>query len=93
MTIKYGKCEKICVAFDEYTNISSTKGEEHARRAVVVSANVTIYEIMPVIAEREEFLRNTVKKVQFKDSISMILKGKKSMLLKAWNYNTNRNNM
>ena len=67
MTIKYGKFENICVVFDGYTNTLSTKGEEHARRAVVVAANVSTSEIMQVTTEREEFLRNTANKVQFID--------------------------
>ena len=67
MTIKYRKFENNCVSFDGYTNASSTKGEEHARRTIVVSANVTISEIMQVTSEREEFLRNTANKVQFID--------------------------
>ena len=67
MAIKYGKFENICVVFDGYTNTSSNNGEEHGRRAIVVSANVTISEIIQVTAEREEFLRNTANKVQFID--------------------------
>ena len=67
MTIKYRKVENNWVSFDGYTNASSTKGEEHARRTIVVSANVTISEIMQVTSEREEFLRNTANKVQFID--------------------------
>ena len=45
MKIKLGKFENICVAFDGYTNASSTKGKGNAQRIVVVSANITIYEI------------------------------------------------
>ena len=67
MIIKYGKVENICVVFDGCTNASSTKDEVHARCAVVVSANVTIYKIMQVTTERKEFLRKTANKVQFRD--------------------------
>ena len=53
MIIKYEKIENICVVFDGCTNASSTKDEVHARCAVVVSANVTIYKIMQVTTERK----------------------------------------
>ena len=77
MTIKYGKFENICVVFDGYTNTLSTKGEEHARRAVVVAANVSTSEIMQVTTEREEFLRNTANKVQFIDFLINAFKREK----------------
>ena len=77
MTIKYGKFENIGVVFDGYTNTLSTKGEEHARRAVVVAANVSTSEIMQVTTEREEFLRNTANKVQFIDFLINAFKREK----------------
>ena len=43
------------------------QGEEHTRRAVFVSANVTIYKSMQVNPEREEFLRISANKIQFID--------------------------
>ena len=83
MTIKYGKFEDICVVFDGYTNTSSTKGEEHARRAIVVSANVIISKIMQVTAEREEFLRNTANKVQLIDFLINAFKREKINVIQS----------
>ena len=83
MTIKYRKFENNCVSFDGYADASSTKGEEHARRTVVVSANVTIFEIMQVTAEREEFLRNTANKVQFTDFLMIAFEREKINVIQS----------
>ena len=74
MAIKHIKFGNICVVFDGYTNTSSNKGEEHAKRAIVVSANVITSEIMQVTAEMEEFLRNTANKIQFIDFLINVFK-------------------
>ena len=42
-----------------------------------IRANVTIYKIMQVTAEREEFLRNTANKVQFIDFLINAFKREK----------------
>ena len=43
----------------------------------LIRANVTIYKIMQVTAEREEFLRNTANKVQFIDFLINTFKREK----------------
>ena len=65
VTIKYGKSENIGLVLDGYTTTSSTEGDEHSRRAIVVAANANV--IMQITAERKEFLRNTANKVHFID--------------------------
>ena len=75
MTIKYGKPENICVVLDGYTTTSSTEGEEHSRRAIVVAASANV--IMRITAEREEFLRNTANKVHFIDFLVNVFKREK----------------
>ena len=62
---KYGKHEHICVVFDGYDDILSTKTHEHARRKGTASSNVNItHDSMQVTAKREVFLRNSRNKVQ-----------------------------
>ena len=77
MGIKYEKFGNIYVVFDGYTNTSSNKGEDHARRTMVVSANIFISKIIQVTAEREEFLRNTANKIQFIDFLINVFKREK----------------
>ena len=57
--------EHISVVFDGYSDILSTKAEEHSRRAGVISADVIIEEATVVTVTKEAFLRNSTNKVQF----------------------------
>ena len=49
----------------------------HVPYSYLIRANVTIYKIMQVTAEREEFLRNTANKVQFIDFLINTFKREK----------------
>ena len=83
MAIKYIKFGNNCVVFYGYTNTSSNKGEEHAKRVIVVSANVIISEIMQVTAEMEEFLRNIANKIQFIDFLINVFKREKINVIQS----------
>lgn len=68
--------EHVSVVFDGYSDILSTKAEEHSRRAGVVSADVIIEEATVVTVTREAFLRNSTNKVQFITRLTRLLQEK-----------------